>query len=503
MRFSLKIVALSALVASAVLAAPIDKRDAASDARIAACFVGLLLTGSWPGSCQAATAVNLGLIKSIAINQMTMDFTPANPWGPSTSSSSVVATMLSIPGITLPIDSVRQHIIIVDNGVQLGNIDTPWSAASVKGSALSTSFSSSTFNVFAAAHTQFSSFVSALSTSASHPLGLQGSVDAQLNLGIFGHLTINGIGFQTTVPFAGLDNLSQTKYVYLIDTNFDTPGKLMLTSIINIVNPSKLTVKLGDIAFNTATADGNVGFSTVKALSLIPGDNFVLSTTALDLTLPASLAFLNNLGANDATLILHGYSGTSANVALNAGLQAVTTNLVIPGGFAGLHLSQSPYKNWSLKVLPTTSTAHVLQITATFQSPYYGYPITLVAAEDAGQDNYAYVNGVSADTNGMHLFNFQNDLTFSVTGTGSATVSFNVDLPAPYTASAKPQWQTLVTYGQAHGYIPVQLNWIANIILNNDNINRFVDWGTIGTQLPDTQVNVGSDFANILNAFTA
>jgi hypothetical protein len=40
MKFSLKAVALSALVASTVLAAPVvEKRDANSD-RIAACFVG-------------------------------------------------------------------------------------------------------------------------------------------------------------------------------------------------------------------------------------------------------------------------------------------------------------------------------------------------------------------------------------------------------------------------------------------------------------------------------
>src|SRR5690348_15209837 len=44
---------------------------------------------------------------------MTMDFTTANPWAPTMASNSVVATMLSIPGITLPIDSVRQHVIVI------------------------------------------------------------------------------------------------------------------------------------------------------------------------------------------------------------------------------------------------------------------------------------------------------------------------------------------------------------------------------------------------------
>ncbi|KAF8936161.1 hypothetical protein EDD21DRAFT_376718 [Dissophora ornata] len=500
MKFSLKAVALSALVASVAIAAPIEKRDAASD-RIAACFVGLLFTGSWPGSCQAAVAVNLGLIKSIAINQMTMDFTPSNAWAPLTSSNSLVATMLSIPGITLPIDTVRQHIIISDNGVQIGNIDTPWSAASVSGAALTTSFSTSTLNVFSTSHTAFSGFISALSTSATHPVGLQGSVDVQLNLGIFGRLTLSGIGFQTTVNFAGLNNLSATKYVFLIDTDFNTPGFIILGSVINIPNPSKLTLNLGDVSFSTATANGYVGISTVKNLLLTPGNNYVLSSTSMDLSIAATTQFLNDLGTSDATLTLTGFNATSQDVALNAGLAAVKTNMVVPMGFNGLTMSQAPYSNWSLKMLPSSTTDFNVQITATFQSPYYGLPISMYAAEDVGQDNYAFLDGVSTDTNMLRLFNFQNTLAFNVTGTSSATVTFNASLPGPFQAATKAKWQELVTYGAAHGYIPIQFNWQANIIVNNDGVQRLVDWGNTGTGLPDIHVAVGSDFANVLNAF--
>ncbi|KAF9368250.1 hypothetical protein CPC16_005537, partial [Podila verticillata] len=102
MKFSFKALSIGAAIASLAVAAPIEvaKRDANSD-RIAACFIK-----SWPGTCQAAVAVPLGLIKTITINQMSMDFTPADPWAPTTSSNSVVATMLSIPGVTLPIDSI-------------------------------------------------------------------------------------------------------------------------------------------------------------------------------------------------------------------------------------------------------------------------------------------------------------------------------------------------------------------------------------------------------------
>ncbi|KAF9962693.1 hypothetical protein BGZ65_008476 [Modicella reniformis] len=502
MKFSLKAVALSALIASAVVGAPVnvEKRDAASD-RIVACFVGLIFTGAWPGSCKAAVAVNLGLIRSIAINQMTMDFTPANAWTPNTSSNDIVATMLSIPGITLPINSVRQHIILTDGNVQLGNIDTPWSAASVKGGALSTSFSSSPLNVFPTSKTAFSNFVSSLSTKASHPVTLQGSVDAKLNLGIFGSLTIPGIGFKATTTFAGLDNLKGTKYVYMIDTVL-TEKFIYLTSVIKINNPSKLTLFLGDVAFSTSTNKGYVGISSIRNLKLVPGENFVLSYTDLDVAYPASAQFLNDLAESDVTLNLNGFNKSSNNVALNAGLAAIKSDLVVPGNFAGLTISQAPFKDFSLKVLPTTKNDLMVEVTATFQSPYYGFGINMIFDNEAGQDNYAFMSTtVPSPVNGMRLFSFRNTLKFSTTGSGSTTVTFKVPLAVAFTEATKAKWTALVNYGKTNGNIPIKFNWYATIGVDNDGKNHPVDWSNTGTGLGDIKVAVGSDFANILSFF--
>ncbi|KAF9409468.1 hypothetical protein BGZ76_005687, partial [Entomortierella beljakovae] len=109
MKLSLKLAALGALAAVSV-AAPIEKR-ATNDQIIAACFAGLFLTGSWPGTCEAAVSVDLGLIRSISIAQLTMDFTASNPWAPTLASSSLTAELLSIAGI-LPIKSIQQHVLI-------------------------------------------------------------------------------------------------------------------------------------------------------------------------------------------------------------------------------------------------------------------------------------------------------------------------------------------------------------------------------------------------------
>ncbi|KAG0218765.1 hypothetical protein B0O80DRAFT_498974 [Mortierella sp. GBAus27b] len=503
MKFSLKAAALSALLASAVVAAPVgvEKRDAASD-RIVACFVGLIFTGAWPGSCKAAVNVNLGLIRSIDVNQMSMDFTTGD-YKPTTSSNSIVATMLSIPGITLPIESVAQHIIITDNNVQIGNIDTPWSAASVKGGTLTTSFPNSALNVFSTSKTAFSNFIGALSTQASHPVTLQGSVDAKLNLGIFGRLPINGIGFKTNTNFAGLNNLKGTKYVYMIDTILD-PNFIYLTSIIKIPNPSKLTLTLGDVAFKTSTADGEVGVSTIRSLKLVPGDNYVLSYTDLNMKFPAATKFLNDLYSQDVTLLLDGYNATSSNVALNAGLAVVKSSLAIPIAFSGLTMSQPPFKNWSLKVLPTTKTDQLVEITATFQSPYYGYGINMIYDNEAGQDNYGSLTASGpASSNGFRLFNFQNNLKFSVSGTGTVTQTFKVALAGPFSAATKARWTDLVNYAKTKGSLPITLSWYATIGVNNDGKNHPVDWGNEGTGLGDIGVAVGADFASILDLFPA
>ncbi|KAG0269058.1 hypothetical protein BGZ95_002214 [Linnemannia exigua] len=494
MKFSLKAAALSALVASTVLAAPIEKRDANSD-RIAACFVGLIFTGSWPGSCKAAISVDLGLIRSIAINQMTMDFTTANPWAPTMSSNSVVATMLSIPGITLPIDSVRQHVIVIDNNVQLGAFDTPWSAANVKGATMTTAFTTSALNVFPDAKAAFSNFVSSLSTKASHPVTLKGAVDAKLNLGIFGHLTIPGIGFKAVVPFKGLDNLKNTKFVYAVEMNPSIDGNIYLASIVTINNPSALTLSLGDVSFDASNNGERIGSSSIKKLTLVPGDNKVLSFTTLEArTLPAAQKFVDNLSSLSQTMSLAGFAGSSTNPALNGGLKDVRTGIVVPGNFEGSTMSQAPYKNWSLKV----SAAKVATVTATFQSPYYGYPYEFVKVQPEFYEPNARASGMSSGSNYLLIWSFSNNIAFKVSGTGTVTVSFEVGITKQLSELERTKFEDVVKYAKANGKILVDIDMSPILKIDGDGVERIVDWTSANNKLGPISIAVGDDFANVL-----
>ncbi|KAF9586699.1 hypothetical protein BGW38_008622 [Lunasporangiospora selenospora] len=485
MKFSLKAAALTALATSLTAAAPIEKRDVISD-RIFTCFAGLLLTGSWPGSCQAAVSVDMGLIKSIAINQMSMDFTTANPWIPSTSSNSVVATMLSLPGITLPIDKIRQSIIIVDNNYQIGTINTPWAQASTSGATLTTSFPESVLTVFPDAHDAFSGFVASLSTKASHSFVLKGAVDAQLNLGIFGRLTIPNIGFKSTVPMAGLNGLKVTKYLYLIDVLTLPDGSLTISTIVNLENTSKLSVKLGDVIFSTYSNSNYVGVSTIKGLTLVPGNNYVISSTYLDGSIPATK------------------DTSTTNPALNAGLSAIQSELTIPQAFSGSVMSQPPYSDWSLKTLPNTNKDLIVEASVTFKSPYYGFPMEMTADSLANQIHSAVINGVSNEADGTRLFYFMGALKYSVTGSGAYKATFNVKLRrSAFPISEKAKWQKVIDYATANKKIPVKLNWTPYVIINNDGVVRKVDWGTDSVKLSTISVSVGSDFASIIGAFPA
>jgi hypothetical protein len=376
----------------------------------------------------------------------------------------------------------------------LGAFDTPWSAANVNGGTMTTAFTTSALNVFPEAKAAFSNFVSSLSTKASHPVTLKGSVDAKLNLGIFGHLTIPGIGFNAVVPFKGLNNLQNTKYVYAIEVNPSIDGNIYLAAIITINNPSFLTLNLGDVSFDASHNGAHIGTSSLKKLTLVPGDNQVISYTTLDMSLTAAQQFSDGLATNSQTMSLAGFASSSSNPALNGGLQAVRTGISIPMYFQGSSMSQIPFKNWSIKV----SAEKIATVTATFQSPYYGYPYELVNANLDGYQNQVTGTDMSIPSTSVALWFFKNDVKFKVAGTGSTTVSFDVDIPKVLSPFQRTAFTDMVNYGKANGKILVNFDWAPAIIVNGDGVERIVDWTSLGNSFEPIPIAVGADFANIL-----
>ncbi|KAF9415897.1 hypothetical protein BGZ76_004738, partial [Entomortierella beljakovae] len=455
MKFSLKLAALSAL-AAASFAAPVEKRET-NDAIIAACFAGLVLTGSWSGTCKAAVAVDLGLIRSISIAQLTLDFTTTNPWAPTIASSSLTAGLLPLTGI-LPIRSVQQHVLIADNGVQVGHYDSPWASASTSWSSMKTTIPTSKLSIFSDSQTAFSQFIASVTSKESYPLTLKGAVDAKIRCGIFGYIPIYGIGFNAVVPLPGLNGLKTFNYKTVLGVTVGAEGFTQI-HVIDIPNPSYLTVKLGDVAFTATSANGNIGIAKVKALTLVPGSNYIVAGLILDFSSPAVGQLLGDLaGGATVSLTLKANNQTSSNAALNAGLglSGLTSTLTVTG--LPNTPSRSPFTNWSVKIPTDAATSRKVQATATFQSPYYGLPLDVTQLQsDNGAPAYVTVSGTGTIADGFNLFYIINSATFSLGGTASATKTFDLQLPQ-YASGQTAQLQAVVTYAQAHGYIPAKIS---------------------------------------------
>ncbi|GJJ75482.1 hypothetical protein EMPS_07840 [Entomortierella parvispora] len=444
-------------------------------------------------------------IGAVSIDAMSLDFVCDTCVTKPIASSSITATT-NLPFKVAPIKKLSQNIQVLDkNRAIIGVLQTPYADCVVNGNTVSTTTPPSELVIDESAlNGIYSTFIGDLASEVTYTLGLRGTADSQLDLGPFGTVEIKGIPLDVETPMAGLNNLAGMKYIYQVNSDFlSQPGFIVLQSIIQIHNPTNLTLNLGNLDLATAATgavSGPLGSSTIANLTLSPGDNMIVSGTALDQSLPAGAAFLGSLfGGTNQNLVLTGFDKTSSNAQLNAGLAAMKSELFIPGGLAGLTLSQPPYLNWSLKTTPTTNTDLILMATATFQTPFYGFPLQMLSPGPGF--SVAQVIGVSFTADGTTLFNFLDDLTYTVQGTEQVTVTFGVQMKSsPLTVDDKPLWQDIVSFGQTNGYIPVNFQLLAQMIFDNGIVNDF-DLSNLSVGLPPTNIAVGADFASILGAF--
>ncbi|KAG0083673.1 hypothetical protein BGZ93_001669 [Podila epicladia] len=267
-----------------------------------------------------------------------MDFSVTDSWIPRISSNNIVGTMISIPGIILPITNVRSQISVWDNGIEISHFETPFTPATVSGTLISTTFDTIPLTILSTSHEAFSSLITTLVTSHSKSVTLEGSVDIQFQLGfLLGSRTLSGIGFKSKHVYIGLNGLPDIHFVSLVDkTKDDANKKQTFTFKINIESPSNMKLKLGDVVLNAAGPIGPIGTTTLKDVVLDNGDNIVTAVTVFDLNLAGAADFVSGLEVADGTLSLSGFAGSSHNEAIIPGLQALRITLVVPKKFTAV-----------------------------------------------------------------------------------------------------------------------------------------------------------------------
>lgn len=217
----------------------------------------------------------------------------------------------------------------------MGSIETFSSPVKLSGHTASSTIAPVPLIILSTSHDAFVSLTTALFTSESRTVVLRGTVEATINFGSFlGQKVFPGIGFETNKVFTGLNGLPDIKFVGLIENTVDPANENRTISFkVNIKSTSNISVKLGDIVFETTSSVGRIGTTTFKTLSLNTGDNTITAVTVVDLSLPGAVEFVSGLDTADGTLTLTGFSGSTQNPALLSAIQALRLTVVVPRKF--------------------------------------------------------------------------------------------------------------------------------------------------------------------------
>ncbi|KAF9116653.1 hypothetical protein BGX27_000572 [Mortierella sp. AM989] len=303
--------------------------------------------------------LDLNVVKNIVLEDLAIDFTSSDSWTTTVSSDNMIARLTHIPGFTWPIQKVQ----IRDNGKDVGRLESPYQPASVTGGIVSSTISRSIMAVFDDSRQAFSEFVTALATKDRHTFAIKGSADIIFSLGLLGTHHINGVDFLSDLTLKGLNNLPDIKCKAITDIIPGNENELVLKAKLDILNPSQLSLTLGDLTLSILPLTGtpiladeiqvkdesivcggdgerqtpqqpqlqSIGTITLENLTLMLGMNErKVATIKLDTSLEETRQFLKDAEREPQNVQLRGFCGTSKNEALSSGLASMATSFVMP-----------------------------------------------------------------------------------------------------------------------------------------------------------------------------
>ncbi|KAG0287979.1 hypothetical protein BGZ98_004427 [Dissophora globulifera] len=316
---------------------------------------------------------------------------------------------------------------------------------------------------------------------------------------------VKGIVLDVFAPVAGLQGLKQVDFIASLSANFNLDTfAVEVNAFVDIHNPSNLTLNIGDLQL-TAVSDyvsaTKAGFALIKGLTLVPGDNRLVATSAVSFLDPAGGDLANAiLGSPDPIpFLMIALDDATSNVALNAGLNQLQTSVILPPGLLDKAPANLPYTttDMALKFLPTTADDGLVQMTMKFLNPFIGSGYSFLHMINP-QDSNPGARGVVKS--GSKVFELLDDLTFSLSGNNTATVTFNIKLHADPTLS-RDFYQSLVTES-ASGNVQFIMSFNPIITLGQDPTEYTPFWSSeiissgTGGLVP---FKAGSDFGLILD----
>ncbi|KAF9896544.1 hypothetical protein BX616_007245 [Lobosporangium transversale] len=243
--------------------------------------------------------------------------------------------LASFPGISWPISKIAAH----DNGVAVGRLEFPSVSAEVQGSTLMVPVAKTSLNVIPGHEDGFINFIANLITKPSHTFAVGGNTDVWFKLPSLSEnsassgadssktLTVTNVGLSGPVTIRGLNNFPEMEYVELVSLTKDADSDVTTAeTMINIHNPSELSMKLGDLVFNMLNDIGDlVGVVKIPNLHLAIGDNVVPATVTF-----SDLDVYDTLTAKSNTFTIVGFEGSSKHFVATKALCSFRSHITIP-----------------------------------------------------------------------------------------------------------------------------------------------------------------------------
>jgi len=214
------------------------------------------------------------IIKSVALNEMTLLFEEDVAYRPPTSSKSTDAAFQIPFGFPLDIKAVAQNITVSFDGNSIAELVIPEGDAvtDVEQRIIHLTFSDVPFAVFDDQHGAFENFLAATTTGKTQTLGLAGTANTKASTAV-GLLSLGGIDFSVQSNIEGLQGLN-TKPVTVsnLDVAHGYPDYLLITVDSAIFNPSNLTIGTDDVAFALQYMGATIGTANIADLIIRPGN---------------------------------------------------------------------------------------------------------------------------------------------------------------------------------------------------------------------------------------
>ncbi|CAO3630686.1 unnamed protein product [Mucor hiemalis] len=211
------------------------------------------------------------LIPSIEMKDLQMDFTK-DPWNPPTSSKNVEAILDSPFAFPLNIKQLNMKVDATYHDAKVASLDVPDNAATSNPSnVVTTSFNNVPFQV--ANKQLFAGFVDLLTDSPSLTFGLQGTTNAVAATAA-GTLMLPNIPFKVDTTLRGFNGFNNQARIITLNVVGGAPGYVIIDLTVEMVNPSNITITVGDINFEVHMpefSNANVGIVYMKDTTIVPG----------------------------------------------------------------------------------------------------------------------------------------------------------------------------------------------------------------------------------------